>query len=79
MRSKSWHRHQTQRIIENRRRLLWRMQDDRYFTLEKGRFAKKSPYDCGRTRCGICHPEKRWSGNYKYPNMMRKEPINLMG
>jgi len=77
MRNKSWRRHQTQRIINNRLHLLWLMRDERYSTLERGRLAKKSPYDCGKTRCGVCHPEKRWSGNYKYSNLLRKEPIHL--
>ena len=25
-----------------------------------GYFRKRDAYDCGNTRCGICHPEKRF-------------------
>jgi hypothetical protein len=24
-----------------------------------GRFVKRHPYDCGSTKCGICHPHKQ--------------------
>jgi hypothetical protein len=25
---------------------------------KKSKLAKKSPYDCGRSHCGVCHYEK---------------------
>ena len=25
-----------------------------------GRYAKRHSLGCGRARCGLCHPEKRW-------------------
>jgi hypothetical protein len=29
-------------------------------SLSAGYFRKRDAHDCGRTRCGICHPEKRF-------------------
>lgn len=28
--------------------------------VEPGRFRKRHPLDCGRSRCGLCHGEKRF-------------------
>jgi hypothetical protein len=28
--------------------------------LPAGYYRKRDAYDCGRPRCGICHPEKRF-------------------
>lgn len=28
--------------------------------VERGRFRKRKPLDCGRARCGLCHSEKRF-------------------
>lgn len=62
-RTRSWRRHQTQRVIENRLRLVKNMSqewDDWYNLLLKKRndLSNRSPYDCGNSRCGTCHFEK---------------------
>jgi hypothetical protein len=80
MRDKAWRRQQRNRIINRHLSLLRVRQDDRYstFTLARGRLAKRDPYDCGKTRCGVCHPHKRLRGNYKYSHRIRKEPLDLI-
>ncbi|KKN81595.1 hypothetical protein LCGC14_0318640 [marine sediment metagenome] len=58
-RTRAWRRHQKERVIENRLRLVRDLsQDDDWYEqlLEKrSRLSAHSPYDCGKTRCQICH------------------------
>lgn len=51
----------TERIIENRLRFLRDMGSDglyRKYLEERHRLAKRHPWDCGHSRCWICHFEK---------------------
>jgi len=75
MRDRAWHRQQRKRIIHNRLRLLRDLKDERAESLKGGYLVKRHPYDCGRTRCGVCHPHKKWKGNHQYPIRIRKEPL----
>jgi hypothetical protein len=77
MRDRAWRRQQRKRVINRHFNLLRDMRDGRYSTLARGRLAKQDPYDCGRTRCGLCHPHKRCRGNHKYSYRIRKEPLVL--
>lgn len=42
------------------RRLLrqWKAYNSEAYPVERGRFRKRKPLDCGRARCGCCHAEK---------------------
>jgi hypothetical protein len=42
----------------NRRSKQWRTLSPGAESVERGRFRKRKPLDCGRARCGLCHGEK---------------------
>jgi hypothetical protein len=57
-RDKAFRIKQRERVIKNRVKLkkdtdLVHRHED-----QPGRYAKRHPYDCGRTDCGRCHPHK---------------------
>jgi hypothetical protein len=57
-------RFHTNRIIKNRLKLLKQIEPVRssYFDKmlkESGRLRKRHPFDCGKTRCYLCHSEKQ--------------------
>ena len=53
--------HDEQHIIERhfRERLRFARGTGKWQT-QRGRYRKRDPYDCGNTRCGICHMDKRF-------------------
>ena len=56
-----WHIHHTSRVIRNRIRFLKERHysSDEFKPLEQPhRMSKKHPFDCGKTRCFVCHSEK---------------------
>jgi len=51
----------TERVIRNRLRFLRIMGPDEWYKMhlrDRHRLAKKHPWDCGKSRCFICHSEK---------------------
>lgn len=60
MRSTAYYRAQRARVIANRRRFIVEYDPSPEFMLAQpgGIWAKRKPYDCGRTRCRCCHPDK---------------------
>ncbi len=70
-RSRSWRRYQTQRVIEGRLRLVRNYSQDweswyEMLLKKRSKLAHRSPYDCGKTRCQICHFEKVWHRKDRY-------------
>lgn len=61
-RNRAWRRSQDKRVIENRMRFLKDSgtSTDRIesFKKKKNKLAVHHPNDCGRTDCGVCHPQK---------------------
>ena len=66
----------TDRIIQNRLRFLKGFGPDEWYELnaaEPHRLAKKHPWDCGRTKCLVCHFEKIYGlGGKKYKGRTRE-------
>jgi hypothetical protein len=60
MQDRGVRRIQTKRIINKRVRefTIAAKGDAGEVLLEPGRFAKRSPFDCGRPGCRMCHPHK---------------------
>ena len=59
--------HQEKHIIDRRYKerkslsispISWTMPEK--WSIQRGRYRKKHPLDCGNTRCGICHSNKRF-------------------
>lgn len=55
--------HQKERVIENRLRLVRNYSSDwdqwyEQLLKKRSRLSDRSPYDCGRSHCGVCHYEK---------------------
>jgi hypothetical protein len=57
-RDRGYNREQRERVIKNRKRLM-KDTDLHHRSEEDGRYAKRHPYDCGKTDCGVCHPHKK--------------------
>jgi hypothetical protein len=55
-----YRRSQTERIINNRLKFLKTFDPKYYstFTERKNKFSKRHPFDCGKSKCLVCHSEK---------------------
>jgi len=53
-------RFHTNRIINNRLKFLKTFDPKYYstFTERKNKFSKRHPFDCGKSKCLLCHSEK---------------------
>jgi len=59
-RTRDYHRYKTQCVIRKRLRLLKQIDPNYYKSVKDkpNRFSKRHPFDCGRTKCCVCHFEK---------------------
>ena len=56
-RGRGYNREQRERVIKDRKRKVREMQTSDGIHPD-GEYAKRHPFDCGRTDCGCCHPHK---------------------
>lgn len=65
VKSRALRRHNNERIINNRIKLA-RQFESFVNNVPRGKFRKRAPFDCGKTRCFICHSEKLLKKNNKF-------------
>jgi hypothetical protein len=60
-RDRAWRLAQRRRVIANRLRLLRNLGSPLLarFHQRPNQLGARHPLDCGKTRCGVCHPSKR--------------------
>jgi hypothetical protein len=67
MKNKEYRRQQEQRIITKRLKLVANIDSQYYEKIKKEphRLVTQHPYDCGNTKCKLCHSEKYYNKGKK--------------
>ncbi len=65
MKSRALRRHNNERVISNRFKLV-RHFDSYALNIRSGKFRKTAPFDCGKAQCFICHGKKLLYKNSKF-------------
>ena len=73
--SRAYNREQRDRVIKNRKRLIRDMQTSDGVKPD-GKYAKHHPFDCGKSDCGLCHPQKVKGCESK--NKTKKDMLNII-
>lgn len=76
-RNKEYRIEKKEKIIKKRKKLLKAVGKDLLKSLEgqDNRLSIKHPFDCGNTKCGVCHPHKKWPSKFKDEHDLLNEII----